>query len=144
MSSIYESLKCPGCGAVLSLKDKVCPYCDVTLIRKRPESTSKLSTNKMSGTEGNLLKAIELLEGRKPFLCNRKTIEHCIQLIENDYGEDSCAIKDYFRAYIEYDYFERKHLNRKPDYNYYLMKAKEGGITEEEVVWLERLLNSVC
>ena len=88
------------------------------------------------------LKAIDLLQGKKPFLCNRTTINNCIEFLDKAYAIEQLSLIDYFRAYIEYDYFERKHLKRQPNYEFYLERANKRIITQNEIDWLEKKLNN--
>ena len=78
---------------------------------------------------------------KKPFLCNRATIEQCIDILEEANEKEPSEVIDYLRAYIEYDYFERKHLNRNPGYSYFLKKSYDSGITKEKIEKLEKEFN---
>ena len=109
-------MACPSCTAIISETDKICPYCGRTVL---------------------ILGDIK----KKPFLCNRATIEQCIDILEEANEKEPSEVIDYLRAYIEYDYFERKHLNRNPGYSYFLKKSYDSGITKEKIEKLEKEFN---
>lgn len=152
MEYIFESLTCPTCGANISASDTVCICCGGTFVRKivnrvtnclgnqKGSNNTKLGLNPEVIT--NIQTAIELLDERKPFLCDRKTIDKCIKNLDAVYEDFPDAVIDYFRAYIEYDYFERKHLNRNPGYLFFWDRAMSMGITEEEIFELEKALKN--
>ncbi len=152
MDYTYESLTCPTCGANITVTDTVCSCCGGTFIRKKKSIITGANVTSLINRNENLadekgvipyiLKVVELLDGRKPFLCDRKTIDQCVRHIEIAYEDFPCGLLDYLRAYIEYDYFERKNLNRKPGYHFYLEQAKMNEISQEEISELERVLKN--
>ena len=136
MGNTFEALSCPACGAIITENEKVCQYCGRNLVLQNriiPKNSDK---------ETLVLEASEALHGKKPFLCNRMDIDKCIEYLEKAYEVDQNASIDYFRAYVEYDYFERKHLNRKPGYKFYQERAFSIGITNEDIIKLEKLLKN--
>lgn len=145
---VFESLTCPNCGANLSITDTVCLYCGGNLIRKKKNSIfnvsdSALEMNGSQSTNQNYLQnAVAILQGKKPFLCDRNTIDKCIRNLEAAYEEEPDPLIDYFRAYIEYDYFERKHLNRNPGYLFFLERSKKGCLINDEISELERVFGN--
>lgn len=152
------TLKCPACGAVIKQNQQVCEYCRSQLIKVYEKSEGSAIDFQQMLTDGlynniieeckNLLQnypndpdlnyyyAISLLQGQKPFLLDRKIIDDCVKHLDRSIKYGSKAIFYFLRAYIEYDYFERKFLNRDPDYKYYLEKAEENGITKEDIICL--------
>lgn len=142
MENIYIALSCPSCNAAISENDRVCPYCGRSLVKKK--NFLFHTEQELSGdvVDVSLMKTAELLKGRKPFLCSRYTIDQCIDCLDKAYEIKSAAIIDYFRAYIEYDYFERKHLKRNPGYEFYLLRSQNGGITKDDIEKLELLIKN--
>lgn len=86
------------------------------------------------------LKCIALIEGKKPFLLSRAVIDECIELTDESLDLGVVKANYLLRAYLEHDYFERKFLNRNPNYRYFVEKAKESGISQGEKEELEELL----
>jgi len=89
--------------------------------------------------------AICRLQGKKAFSAQRHEIEaiekDIIQAIKiADRKGDSKGIYLYFRAYIKYDYFERKSFNTSPTYRELLEQAIDAGISSHEVNQLFSIL----
>ncbi len=137
MDKYFDALECPACGGVVTEEEKICPYCGRSLVLRN-------DINLMDRKDKNtyITEAAEALHGKKPFLCNRNTIERCIECLDKAYDIQPDAFIDLFRAYVEYDYFERKSLKRKPGYKFYYERASSGGITTEETIKLEKLLKN--
>lgn len=88
------------------------------------------------------LKCIAFIGGNKPFLISRKQIDECIELTNESIDMGMLGNNFLLRAYIEYEYFERKFLNRSPDYRYFAERARENEIDEINKEELEILLNN--
>lgn len=90
--------------------------------------------------------SIALLEGKKPFIQVRSTIDRILEninlayelYIENDINPALCL---YFHAFIKYDFFSKKYLRISPDYKSLLMDAYDNGLTIEESNDLFEILN---
>ncbi len=126
MNNRFEALSCPTCNAAIGINEKKCPYCGRELLLV-------VDNSEIDQFE----EAVKLLKGKKPFLCNRAQVDHIINLLEEAYETNPGAIIDYLRAYVEYDYFKRKFLNRTPDYMFYYNRAISGGLTQNNIKELE-------
>ena len=157
-------LTCPSCGASVDENQKTCSSCGVGLLFELDDSGTSLSQIRMLIEQCSYEEAIQkcnafisrgirsadvyyclciaLLEGKRPFLHSRNTIDKCINALENALKLDDKGIINLLRAFIEYDYFERKYLNRNPDYSFYLKKAQERLVNDDELAELETLLNN--
>ncbi len=84
--------------------------------------------------------AISLLDGKKAFLANRETIDKIESNIKAAIAIEPRGIFYYFWAYIKYDYFKRKFLNTKPDYNECLLHSAEKKTSNFDKKWFLILL----
>ncbi len=174
MSFTVINLTCPSCGALVSLENKNCEYCDSPLIFSEfnsfwglddvnaqkyltsySNSSSSIYENpeinfsagmcclklrlyekafnyfdkaisfNFNNCEAYFYAAISLLDGKKAFLANRETIDKIESNIKAAIAIEPRGIFYYFWAYIKYDYFKRKFLNTKPDYNECLLHSAE-------------------
>jgi tetratricopeptide (TPR) repeat protein len=80
--------------------------------------------------------AICLLKGKKAFLAMRPDIDRIEKYLDAAISLESRGIFYYFRAYIKYDYFNRKHLNSTPGYQEFLEAAQQNGVTDDEIAEL--------
>ena len=135
-----EVLSCPSCGAIITENDKKCSYCGRSIVIRYTDTD--YNNKDPGGKWGYINNAVEALQGKKPFLCNRKSIDKCIEILDIAYGKGADALIDYFRAYVEYDYFERKYLKRNPGYKFFLERAEKGNISQKEIDKLEELLKN--
>lgn len=76
--------------------------------------------------------AISLLEGKKPFVHQRATIDKIVKYVEIAINADPQAVYYYFLAYVKYDFYERKYFNVRPDYKTCYKLAINYGITEKQ------------
>lgn len=164
MSVRYITLNCPSCGVSVGENQKNCPSCGVPLVFAMDNSGTSIvqikTLIKLSRYSDAIQKCneflscgietadiyyylcISLLEGKKPFSHNRDRIDACVDAIEcaTRMSEES---KFYLlRAYIEYDYFERKYLNRNPNYRFFVEKVIANPISCDERNLLEKMLNN--
>jgi tetratricopeptide (TPR) repeat protein len=80
--------------------------------------------------------AICLLKGKKAFLALRPEIDRMEKYLDAAISLEPRGIFYYFRAYIKYDYYSRKHLNSSPGYEEFLEAAKQNGVTDDEIAEL--------
>ncbi len=142
MGVILESLECPSCGGIVKRGDSECPYCGrslILLIAEPVSDNNHYGQNK--SLEFYLKKAANCLHGKRPFLCKREDVNQCILVLEESSTIFNDAVLDYFRAFVEYDYFERKNLNRNPGYLFFYKRSEEKGVLHEDVSLLEDILN---
>ena len=138
---MIEALACPSCGAIITESDNKCSYCGRSIVFQYIDTDC--NNKKEPGSEWNHIhNAAEVLHGKKPFLCSRETIDKCIEILDEAYGGKADALIDYFRAYIEYDYFERKYLKRNPGYKFYLERAETENVSQTEIEMLEKVLKN--
>lgn len=83
-----------------------------------------------NNSEAYFFVAISLLNGKKPFLSNRATIEKIEQNIKAAITIEPRGVYYYFWAYIKYDYFERKHLKTSPTHDGCLSASKANHVTD--------------
>lgn len=165
MTVRYITLNCPACGVAVGENQKNCPSCGVSLVFAMDNSGTSIVQIKTLIKLSRYAEAIQkcneflsqgiatadvyfylciaLLGGKKPFLNARTIIDECIGALEcaAQISEDMKIY--YLRAYIEYDYFERKYLSRSPNYKFYLNKALELGFTSSDKKQLEELLKII-
>lgn len=76
--------------------------------------------------------AMCLLQGKKPFLHNRQTINKIQEYINAALMIEERGIYYYFLAYIKKDYFERKYLNVSPNFAETMQTANSHGVSEAD------------
>jgi len=82
-----------------------------------------------------------LLEGKKAFLANReKQINPILAYLKSAIQETPKGIYYYFLAYIKYDYFERRCLNIKPNWEETLQTAIQIGLPQADIIQLFEVL----
>lgn len=86
----------------------------------------------LNNCEAYFFAAITLLNGKKPFLSNRETIDKIEQNIKAAIAIEPRGIFYYFWAYIKYDYFERKFLKTSPNHIECFNTAKEHNVTNAD------------
>lgn len=84
--------------------------------------------------------AVCLLNGKRPFLLQRNTIEQILSCLEGAVAFSPEAIYYYFIAYIKYDFYSLKFLRVNPDYREAYNMALNQGISEKEIQSLYALL----
>lgn len=151
---------CPACGAAVVPESEKCEFCGngysfvlksgKYLVRKDIEMylcnhfyelANEAITNLPVDSEINVYKAIITLNGKPAFLQSRKTIDQIVKYLDMALMMNKNADAAFVRAYIEYDYFERKCLNRKKPYTYYYDLSMEYGIDEERINVIQEMLN---
>lgn len=80
--------------------------------------------------------AVCLLRGKKPFLCDRKTIDKILEYVNAATMIEPRGIYYYFAAYIKQDYFARKHFAISPSYTQELATARSFGYSTADVTKL--------
>ena len=86
--------------------------------------------------------AVCLLQGQKPFLHLRPTIDKILSFMDSALMIEPRGIYYYFLAYIKHDYFKRKYLNVTPDYRQLLTQAQQAGVSEYDIAGLYALLGT--
>lgn len=71
--------------------------------------------------------AAATLGGKKPHALSKQTIEKAKRYLDAAIGLDPRGAYWYFMAYLNYDYFARKHLRTNPDYRECLRSAIAAG-----------------
>ncbi len=84
--------------------------------------------------------AICLLQGKKPFLHQRPTIDKVLEYMNAALMIEEKGIYFYFLAYVKYDYFTRKYLNHAPNYTELLARANQYGVSHYDAVQLFSIL----
>lgn len=191
MAVQISTLRCPNCGATVTMNQSVCEYCESPImissfnsVMDMPMPTlgkhissyqEALATNpddKALNTSAamcflklkqysNALAAFEkamefnfensevffyaavcLLNGKMPFLHVRPTIDKILSYMESAIMIEPRGIYYYFLAYIKHDYFKRKFLNVRPDYNEHLAQARQAGVSEYDINQLYALIGT--
>lgn len=131
MSNFIESIKCPSCGAVINNMSLRCEYCGNQIVINYSGS----SVNELC----SLAQCLSILRQKRPYLQSRETINSINsfldkQLINND------KYVYFLKSFIEYDYYERKFLNRDPGYMYYADLAFQCGLNINDISELEQTI----
>jgi len=81
-----------------------------------------------------------LLKGQKPFNAHRSGIMRILELLNAAIQIEPRGIFYYFRAYIKYDFYERKSLNISPKYDEDVASAKANNVTLSDIQILSEIL----
>lgn len=84
--------------------------------------------------------AVSLMGGQKPFLHQRSTIDKMLSYINAAIMIEPLGIYHYFRAYIKYDYFEKKYLDIFPAFDTELNTAYDIGVSNYDIEQLFAIL----
>ncbi len=84
--------------------------------------------------------AVCKLKGKMAFLAERAKIKAIENLIESALMIEPKGIYHYFRAYIKYDFYERKKFNTKPHYTECLQQAVDAGLSDFDIAQLYDIL----
>lgn len=84
--------------------------------------------------------AVCLLDGKKPFVQVRATIDKILEYINAALMIEPKGIYYYFMAYVKYDYFYRKAFNTSPNFKQLLQTAVSAGVSQYDVKQLFEIL----
>lgn len=84
-------------------------------------------------SESNFYAAICVLGGKKAFLNQRTTIDKALENINAAIMIEPKGIYYYYLAYIQYDYFERKHFRTDPHYTQCMQMAIDAGLSDYDI-----------
>lgn len=102
-------------------------YLKLGLYDKALPAFEKAMRDNFDNSETFFYAAICLLEGKKPFLQKRPTIDKISEYINAALMIEPKGIYYYFLAYIKYDYFARKFFKTSPTYQEALGMAQKAG-----------------
>lgn len=88
--------------------------------------------------------AVALLEGKKAFLTSRPIIDKIETYLENAISLEDKPEYFAFRAYIRYDYYQRKSFNISPTYRQFLSEAVNHGFNRFDSEALFEMLSVPC
>lgn len=95
----------------------------------------------IDNVDGYFYLAISLLKGKKAFLQDREVIDKVLEYLNAIIEISQQGLYYYFRAYIKYDYFQRKFYRIEPNYKEDLEKAKVLSISEIDKKTLFEMLS---
>lgn len=99
---------------------------------KALEAFEKAMPDNFDNAEPFYLAAITLLQGKKPFLAQRESINKMEEYLNAATMIEMRPVFYYFMAYIKRDYFKRKYLNTSPTEEDLMRQAIELGLKDEE------------
>lgn len=108
-------------------------YLKLKLYDKALPAFEKAMEDNFDNSETFFYAAVCLLQGKKPFLHQRPTIDKILEYINAALMIEPKGIYYYFLAYIKYDYFKRKFLNVSPNYQEILAIAQECGYSDYDI-----------
>lgn len=115
-------------------------YFKLKMYDKASEVFEKAVEDNFEDADRFFYAAVNLLKGQKAFVTPRANIDKALEYINAGNMIESKAIYHYFLAYIKKDYFDRKYLNIKPNWEEELNNAIDLGLTNEEAYQLFELL----
>ena len=101
----------------------------------------KVAQNSFTNSEPFFYAAVCLLKGKKAFVTPRADIDKSLEYINAALMIEPRGIYYYFLAYLKQDYFERKYLNIKPNWQETLQTATDAGVSEADIEQLFSVLN---
>ena len=108
-------------------------YLKLKLYDKALCAFEKAMEDNFDNSETFFYAAICLLEGKKAFLTQRKTIDKIEEYVNAALMIEPRGVYYYFLAYIKYDYFSRKFYNTTPTYQEALRMANNAGVSPFDV-----------
>ena len=108
-------------------------YLKLKLYDKALCAFEKAMEDNFDNSETFFYAAICLLQGKKAFLTQRKTIDKIEEYINAALMIESRGVYYYFLAYIKYDYFSRKFFNTTPTYQEALRMANNAGVSPFDI-----------
>lgn len=115
-------------------------YLKLGLYDKALSAFEKAIEDNFDNSEMYFYAAICLLQGKKPFLHQRPTIDKILEYMSAATMIEPRGIYYYFMAYIKYDYFSRKYLTTNPNYTQLLSTAKQYEYSDFDVEQLFSIL----
>lgn len=107
-------------------------FLKLKLYEKAFSAFEKAMEDNFEDSEIYFYAAIALLNGKKAFSHQRKTIDKILEYLNAAIMIEEKGIYYYFMAYIKYDYFARKHFITSPNYEETLEIAKNIGISNND------------
>ena len=164
-------LKCPSCGADISLNTKTCEYCGSSVVIDIVNSSGgsdNLNSQDMSAAF-NFLKlklydkalavyesvmqkdfnnsdayfyaAIACLKGKRPFLVPTSSIRKAEEYLETATKIEPKGVYFYLWAYIKLDHYSKKFYKTSPGYTELYSMAKNAGLSSADIDELYGILD---
>lgn len=118
-------------------------YLKLKMVDKALPAFEKAIEENFDDSESYFYAAVCTLGGKKAFLNQRPAIDKALEYIDAALMIEQKGIYYYFKAYIKYDYFERKHFKTSPDYLECLQMANDAGLSDFDIDQLYMILNVV-
>jgi len=138
-SAYRKSLSDNPDNDALNMSVAMC-YLKLKLYDKATSAFEKAIEDNFDNSETFFYAAITLLKGKKAFLASRADIDKILEYLNAAAMIEPRGIYHYFLAYIKYDYFERKYLNIKPNWEETLQTAIQTGIPQADITQLSEVL----
>lgn len=88
--------------------------------------------------------AVALLKGKKAFLTPMMSIKKAEEYLDAALSIENRGVFNYFKAYLKYDFYERKFLRVKPDYRDELQMAITNNLSHFDADTLFSVLGVPC
>lgn len=115
-------------------------FLNLKMYDKALEAFEKCMEDNFDNSETFFYAAVCLLRGKKPFLCDRRTIDKILEYINAANMIEPRGLYYYYAAYVKQDYFARKHFAISPDFKGELATAQSYGYSPADVGHLFGLL----
>lgn len=120
-------------------------YLSLEMYEKALEKFEDVILNDFDNADAYFYASICCLEGKNPFLVNRKKINSAEKYLNAAITVERRSVFLYFYAYIKYNFYERKSLYTNPTHIDLLKEATSMGISESDKRLLKFILKeSVC
>lgn len=116
-------------------------YLKLKLYDKALPCFEKAIEDNFNQSETFFYAAVCLLRGQKAFTTPIQDIRKAIEYLEAANRIEARGIYHYFLAYLKYDFFERKSLNVRPNYQEELRTARKLGVSVADIQALFALLD---
>ena len=93
----------------------------------------KAIVDNFDNSEAYFYAAVCLLQGKKPFVTLRPTIDKILEYCNAAVMIEPRGIYYYFMAYVKYDYFARKYFRTSPSYTELLQTARQAGVSHYDI-----------
>jgi len=115
-------------------------YLRLKIYDKAIPAFEKAIEDNFDNSESFFYAAVSLLRGKKAFLAPRTDIDKAVEYINAALMIEPRGIYHYFLAYIKYDYFERKSLNKSPNWQEHKNEAMIAGVSSTDITQFFEML----
>lgn len=133
----------PVMGCMAKFTQASC-YLKLKLYDKALQRFEEAIEENFDNPETYFYAAVSLLKGKKAFLTPMLSIKKAEEYLDAALSIENRGVFSYFKAYLKYDFYERKFLRVKPDYREELQMAITNNLSHFDADTLFSVLGVPC